>query len=187
MELSVMVLLAFNFLFIGTSPSFFFRKDGTYNFKWIMTALPLLLWPAPIFGVHFGYLQSVVDLQGNLYPFLLAIGVLLSLTSVVIMSMALASHRIPLALWHQENDAPRSIVTWGAYKHIRHPFYTSFILAQLAMLFVTCTPLQVLFVAYQFVALNLTAAREESRLSASQFGEEYKAYIKNTGRFFPSI
>jgi protein-S-isoprenylcysteine O-methyltransferase Ste14 len=35
--------------------------------------------------------------------------------------------------------------------------------------------------------LNYTAAREERRLLASAFGEQYRAYVFRSGRFLPSF
>jgi len=37
------------------------------------------------------------------------------------------------------------------------------------------------------VALMVTARREERRLSASEFGDEYREYMTKVGRFFPGI
>jgi protein-S-isoprenylcysteine O-methyltransferase Ste14 len=38
---------------------------------------------------------------------------------------------------------------------------------------------------YVFVVLNATAAGEEKRLAASEFGPAYAEYMKKTGRFLP--
>jgi protein-S-isoprenylcysteine O-methyltransferase Ste14 len=40
---------------------------------------------------------------------------------------------------------------------------------------------------YGLLALNFTAAREERRLRASEFGQEYLAYMQRTGRFWPKL
>ena len=37
------------------------------------------------------------------------------------------------------------------------------------------------------IALTLTAAGEEKRLSASAFGAEYRRYLASTGRFVPRL
>ena len=182
MDLSAVILLTFNFLYIGFTPAFFFRKDGTFNLMWFITGLPLFLWPIPLFGVYWGYLQPSLDLGADLQSSLQALGVLLSCGSIALISLTIGTHRIPLALWHQDNDAPRSIVTWGAYRFIRHPFYTSFIIAHTAALLITPHWFQALLLAYQFLILNHTAAREERNLSQSSFGAEYREFITQIGR-----
>jgi hypothetical protein len=35
--------------------------------------------------------------------------------------------------------------------------------------------------------LNATAAREETRLSQSEFHDEYLSYLQRTGRFMPRL
>lgn len=187
MDFAAVILLTFNFLYIGFTPAFFFRKDGTFNLMWFITGLPLFLWPIPVYGVFWGYFNPLLDIQSNLYHTLATIGVLLSCGSIALMSLTLGTHRIPLALWHQDNDAPRTIVTWGAYRFIRHPFYTSFIIAHLGCLLIVPHWIQAVLLAYQILILNATAAREEKRLAESEFGDEYKAFIENTGRFIPKF
>ncbi|HVL01785.1 MAG TPA: MMPL family transporter, partial [Dongiaceae bacterium] len=185
MELSAVILLTFNFLFIGATPAFFFRKDGSFNLMWFITGLPLFLWPIPLFGVYWGYLQPTLPFDNEFYSSMRTLGVLLSCCSIALISLTIGTHRIPLALWHQDNDAPRSIVTWGAYRFIRHPFYTSFIVAHTAALLIVPHWFQALLLAYQILILNGTAAREERNLSQSSFGAEYRDFITRTGRFLP--
>lgn len=185
MELSAVILLTFNFLYIGATPAFFFRKDGSFNLMWFITGLPLFLWPVSLFGVYWGYLEPNLSLDSEMYASMKTLGVLLSCGSIALISLTMGTHRIPLALWHQDNDAPRTIVTWGAYRFIRHPFYTSFIIAHTAALMIAPHWFQLLLLTYQILILNHTAAREERNLSQSSFGAEYRDFITRTGRFFP--
>jgi protein-S-isoprenylcysteine O-methyltransferase Ste14 len=105
--------------------------------------------------------------------------------SIALIAFTLGTHRTRIALWHQRNDAPESIVTYGAYRWIRHPFYSAFLLGLLgALLFCPQWGTLVAFL-YGFFILNHTAAREEERLGGSNFGTEYQAYMQRTGRFLP--
>jgi len=40
---------------------------------------------------------------------------------------------------------------------------------------------------YALVVLTINARREESRLSAGEFGEDYRKYAANVGRFIPKL
>jgi len=108
------------------------------------------------------------------------------LASIALISFTSGTHRTRLALWHQK-DAPESIVTYGAYRYVRHPFYTAFLLALFGGL-VFCPHAGTLFAFVSgFLILNFTAAREEKFLSESQFSREYREYLERTGRFLPRL
>jgi protein-S-isoprenylcysteine O-methyltransferase Ste14 len=115
------------------------------------------------------------------------VAVVLSAASIAFISYTIGTHRVPLSLWHQENDAPVHLVTWGAYRKIRHPFYTSFLMAQLASVLLLPSTVTMVGMVWALAVLNVTAAREERRLSQSQFGEDYKKYLAQAGRFWPKL
>ncbi|MEB3284777.1 MAG: isoprenylcysteine carboxylmethyltransferase family protein [Candidatus Sericytochromatia bacterium] len=188
MSLALLVLICINFAWIGYLPVGFFRRDGSFNFRWWLTGVAFFLVPAYAVTLHFvavpDFLRPVV-LSGGWASVAEFLSVLLATSSIGLIHLTLGTHRIPLALWHQENDAPRSIVTYGAYKYIRHPFYTSFLMAFAAGVLAMPGWVMGALLVYQFVALNVTAQREETRLAASEFGEDYRAYLGQTGRFFP--
>jgi protein-S-isoprenylcysteine O-methyltransferase Ste14 len=122
-----------------------------------------------------------------LHPALEVISASLSVASISLMCFTIGTHRRPLALWHQANDAPVEIVTYGAYKYIRHPFYASFILVLAATVVLCPSPWSVAVAGYGLLILNFTAAREERKLAGSAFGDEYRAYMMQSGRFFPKF
>ena len=185
MNLTLVILLLVNFTYIGILPRIFFKKDGRYNLMWWMTAGPLFLNAILIFCQQMGWLQFeplwTLPLVGEIAV------VILSAFSIGMISYTMGTHRVPLALWHQNNDAPVNIVTWGAYKYIRHPFYSSFITAQIASILLLPHVVTIAGMIWCLVILNRTAAREEGNLSASSFGAEYQTYMKGTGRFFPKF
>jgi protein-S-isoprenylcysteine O-methyltransferase Ste14 len=183
----LLTLLLCNFIAIGLLPVVFFRRDGTFNLRWLATGAPFFIAPLAILAGQLGYLDALAMPQGSAALAAQAIAVLLCTISIGLIAMTIGGHRVPLALWHQDNDAPVQIVTWGAYAKIRHPFYTSFLLAFLAGVIVFPHAITVFCLAYGAIALTLTAKREERRLSASEFGDEYRAYMATTGRFFPGI
>jgi steroid 5-alpha reductase family enzyme len=179
----VVFLFILNLIFIGLLPKIFFRRDGRFNLMWWVTASPFLICAIILMLAKAEYITPFrfngwtrwLDLAS--VPF--------SVASIALLFFTLGTHRIPIALWHQDNDAPKHIVTYGAYRRIRHPFYASFILALLGAL-IFCPHWGTLYALLHGVTvLNLTAAREERRLSTSEFGNEYREYIQQTGRFWP--
>lgn len=187
MNEAVFLLLLLNLVFIGLLPKIFFKKDGRFNAMWWLTASPFFLCALFLTLSLAGYAPPFTGYENGWNKSLSLIAVCLSVASIALIFFTLGTHRIPIALWHQDDDAPKHIVTYGAYGRIRHPFYASFILALLAAL-VFCPHWGTLFtLAHGFTILNLTAAREERRLCASEFGAEYEDYMKRTGRFLPRL
>lgn len=183
---SVVVSVAV-FAFIGLLPKIFFRKDGKYNLMWLVTAAPYFVSAAAVILSFLGINPLLVDLEGAVSVLAQSLGVLLSLAAFGLMGLTLGTHRIPLALWHQNNDAPRNIVTWGAYRYIRHPFYSSFLLTLIGAILIAPSIVTIACFVYGILMMNHTAKGEEARLSQSAFGAEYQAYVKKTGRFIPGL
>ena len=180
-----LLLLCLNFLFIGALPRIFFRK-GSFPLMWWLTALPLFAAPVIAVLMRRGVLSAAVS-DPQIHRYLQLVAVLFDAASIALIGLTIGSNRVPLALWHQKDDAPQNIVTFGAYRYIRHPFYTSFLLALTAAVLVAPHVVTLLILLYGFIVLNFTAAREEKRLSVSAFGDEYRQYIGRTGRFVPRL
>lgn len=168
------LLVLLNLLYIGALPRIFFRKDGRFGPMWWATAAPFI--------VAAGFL--LVRGAPPAAAWQLA-AVPLSAASIALISLTLGTHPAPVSLWHQANDAPEALVTWGAYRRIRHPFYAAFLLALAAALVHAPHAVTLAALAYGGAMLNATAAREERRLLASPFGPAYRAYLRRTGRFLP--
>jgi protein-S-isoprenylcysteine O-methyltransferase Ste14 len=162
-------------------PLFFFKKDGEYNLRWLLTGAPFFVAPVALLLGRMDVLVPIFNSGAQL------LAVPLAVLSIALMAMTVGSHRIPLALWHQDNDAPQELVTWGPYAFVRHPFYTSFILALLAAAIALSHPVTLICLLYGAVLLTLTATREERRLTLSTFGAEYARYMHKSGRFLPRI
>lgn len=185
MSFSLFLLNLINFAYIVSLPRLFFKK-GSFNLMWWLTGSPFGLCAAVLILNRTGHLE-VLPAAALWRQLLEPVSMILNVASVCLISYTLGTHRVPVALWHQKDDPPQSIVTYGAYKRIRHPFYASFLMAFLAAFLYAPQIGTLVAMAAGFLILNGTAAREERRLSASEFGEEYKAYINRTGRFFPRI
>jgi protein-S-isoprenylcysteine O-methyltransferase Ste14 len=183
---ATLLVLLLDFAVIGALPIFFFRRDGSLNVKWWSTAVPFFLCPALLVAGDFGVLplseQFIAVYPGQgLVPIPVALG------SIALIFLTLGTHHTRISLWHQSNDAPANLVTSGAYRYIRHPFYTSFLLAFAAADLFFPHPAIVALSLYVFAALRWTAVAEERKLRSSSFGEEYEKYIARSGRFFPLL
>jgi protein-S-isoprenylcysteine O-methyltransferase Ste14 len=77
-----------------------------------------------------------------------------------------------------------SLVTIGPYKRLRHPLYAAMFAWAIALALVTANWI---FVAVTVATISGTMARvpKEEQMMLEAFGEEYKEYMRCTGRYFP--
>ena len=78
------------------------------------------------------------------------------------------------------------LITSGPYARIRHPLYTSMIGWCVAISMLTANWLFVSVSVLCIAALFRRVPLEEKMMIES-FGDEYKAYMQRTGRFFPKL
>jgi protein-S-isoprenylcysteine O-methyltransferase Ste14 len=186
-SLPPLTLLLCNFGAIGLLPILFFRDDGRYNLRWLATAAPFFVAPASLLLARLNLVEPLALVPKAAGVLLDVAAVLLCVLSIGLIAMTVGTHRTPLALWHQENDAPARIVTWGPYAKIRHPFYSGFLLAFAAAVLAFPALPTIACLLYAIAALSITARGEERRLATSEFAAEYQRYVSVTGRFVPRI
>lgn len=78
------------------------------------------------------------------------------------------------------------LVTNGPYKFVRHPFYVSAFLASTANS-ITAANWFLFLTTAMFIFLIILRTKKEEFFLEERFGENYKIYQKNTGKFFPKI
>lgn len=76
------------------------------------------------------------------------------------------------------------LVTHGPYRWIRHPLYTGGFVFYLAISLMTTLWWLAGGLLLGMIAIGLRTPREE-RLLVEEFGDEYRDYMKRTGRYFP--
>lgn len=185
MNSSSVVLAALNLAAIGALPRIFFRRDGRLNIRWWLTAAPFFTSGALLALAIAGVID---DGTGTGLPAVRAgIAAGLHSASLALIALTVGSHRVPLSLWHQDNDAPQELVTWGPYRRVRHPFYAAFLLGLAGLCVSLPTPAVVAVTLYAAAALDVTARREERRLLESEFGADYRSYMATTGRLVPVL
>jgi protein-S-isoprenylcysteine O-methyltransferase Ste14 len=115
-------------------------------------------------------------------------GLLLFLLAHLLFWSAVAVHRQDPPAIAFSDRPPRSLVTGGPYRLVRHPFYASYLVAWLAGACVAGSPWLALAAAWMFVFYYLAASREEAELLASgALGAEYRRYRRRTGMFLPRL
>ena len=78
------------------------------------------------------------------------------------------------------------LVTSGPYRRIRHPMYTVHIVYFLTWVLVSANLLLLINYLLTIVLIALRIPTEE-RMLLERFGDEYRAYMKRTGRLLPNF
>lgn len=81
---------------------------------------------------------------------------------------------------------PNSMITTGAFRYVRHPLYLASILTYLGLAASTLSLFSLALLVGVFIFHNYIASYEE-RLLEAKFGEEYRVYKKETGKWVPKI
>jgi protein-S-isoprenylcysteine O-methyltransferase Ste14 len=174
----LLVILAF--VIVGVLPLMSLRR-ARLTVGGMLTLGPFVLAPVAVLAVWCEWLPGWTP---GVVPRTITATVL-ALASVTVVAFTAGSHRRPLALWHQPDDEPDQIVTWGPYRFVRHPFYSGYVLAVLAAV-VMCPGWVTLAIGVlAVVVVRWTAVGEERRLLASARGPSYADYRRRTGRFMP--
>ena len=151
----------------------------------------LLIFPFPLIFFLVGVImpswvyETILNLsfQGGEYlqvssvPLFLA-GVTLASWSAQVLGQFMDTHIQVL----QKHD----LVTKGPYSRIRHPAYTSAIIIAIASTLLFFNLIMFLaFVAILAIAYKRAVLEENLLASEDGFGQDYREYMKKTGRFLP--
>jgi protein-S-isoprenylcysteine O-methyltransferase Ste14 len=79
-----------------------------------------------------------------------------------------------------------SLITSGPYRWIRHPMYSALMLCFVGLSLVSAVWPFILLVFLSILFFCRVVGREETMM-IEQFGNEYRAYMKRTGRFLPRL
>lgn len=115
----------------------------------------------------------------------LAVGEVSYLAALSLFWWAIKTNRkLPLS-WAFQDDCPVHLVRSGPYRWIRHPFYTSYVLAWLAGGVGTSDWRLIMSTLVMFVIYNRAAGHEEQKFAQSGLALSYDQYRATTGRFLP--
>ncbi len=79
-----------------------------------------------------------------------------------------------------------SLVISGPYRWVRHPLYTAGFLFFVGLSLLSANWFILLLILLTFAILMMRTPIEEAKL-IERFGDEYRQYMKGTGRYFPKI
>ena len=82
-------------------------------------------------------------------------------------------------------DAPVEIVSTGAYRRIRNPFYMSYLLAHAMPVLASRSPWSLLPLACMVCIYLRAALLEERKFLNSPLANQYRCYQRRSGRFTP--
>ena len=169
MDLSLLVLIEFGFLFAGCLPAYFFKSGAKKNLKWFLSCIPFFVLPLLILSKYILGGDSSITVIQAAQPILNAIAVLCCITSILLINWSVLSHQIAIPLWHQEeHQLPESIVTSGPYQFIRHPFYSAYLLLFLSVTLAWIHWSTIILLVWGIVAIAFTAKQEERKLTDSE-------------------
>lgn len=77
------------------------------------------------------------------------------------------------------------LVTWGPYRYVRHPSYLGYFLMFFGLFFIWLNLVAIfpLFAILGYIQIT----EKEEELLIERFGDKYRRYQKQTGKFFPKL
>jgi len=79
------------------------------------------------------------------------------------------------------------LIQKGPYKRIRHPMYTHFWLLIISQGVLLDNWIVLIYGILAWGILYFLRVKKEEEMMIGEFGDEYKIYMKNTGRLFPKL
>lgn len=101
-------------------------------------------------------------------------------------------HWAQVTLANSWSDTPRmmkeqTLITIGPYRFIRHPIYSAFLLILGSTLFIPSNLLIGLCWAGMTIMEIMSRIGFEETLMLEYFGDQYRQYMKRTGKLFPKL
>jgi protein-S-isoprenylcysteine O-methyltransferase Ste14 len=81
----------------------------------------------------------------------------------------------------------QTLVTAGPYRFVRHPMYTTFALLWLGFALLAQSWVVALAAAVGYGVVVALRTPAEERMLSERFGDEYRAYMRRTGRYLPRL
>jgi Putative protein-S-isoprenylcysteine methyltransferase len=79
------------------------------------------------------------------------------------------------------------LISSGPYRYIRHPMYAGFFMMPVGIALVTANLLVALLQIGVTIAMYLARVADEEAMMIDRFGDEYRTYVRQTGRLLPRL
>lgn len=130
-------------------------------------------------------LTLVWDVHLGRHPLLGALGACLTVFGLALFWGAVFAHGAARPAHALAGIAPTALVRTGAYRLARHPFYLSYLLGYAGWGLSAETLLALPVLAWLGLLYCCAARQEERAFLAGPLAEEYRAYCRTTGMFWP--
>lgn len=120
-------------------------------------------------------------------PWLMAPGFVILAGSLALFERARRSIEGRFFSYAFSDDPPEFLWTSGPYAYIRNPFYASYLLGYAAAALMFLSVVSVAVVVVMTIFYRQAARREEQKFQAGPFADDYRAYCRRAGRFFPRL
>jgi protein-S-isoprenylcysteine O-methyltransferase Ste14 len=109
--------------------------------------------------------------------------------AIACLALFFVSHRQLGAAWSPTLETRRDhrLVRSGIYARVRHPIYSAFFLWALAQAFLLPNGIAGLSGLAGFAILYLFRMPREERMMLDTFGDDYRAYMRQTKRLIPGL
>jgi protein-S-isoprenylcysteine O-methyltransferase Ste14 len=156
------------------------KREGRGTFAVRVVGFFLLVALLVLYALNSPWLRALsIPLPGWLRWAGFALG-LASLALWTWTQVALGKEWSPQLQLREQHD----LVTTGPYARVRHPLYTAMLGVGTAFALVSANWCFVLLAVAMIAGVVARVPREE-QMMLDEFGEEYRAYMQRTGRFFP--
>ncbi len=196
MNENIFRILAALILFAGTGISVYFRRkadrdtgeklsrsaDGTPMMMFIRI-FGLVLWLSPlVYLINPAWMAwSKIGLPEWTRWFGVGLG-LLCVAGIYWLFSSIGSGITPVSATRKEHK----LSTNGIYRWVRHPLYSIGSTFIISFGLISDIWLIILFGVLAFIAMAVRTPKEEANL-IEKFGDEYREYMKHTGRFLPKL
>ncbi len=172
-----------NLLRVGISRGVFYSRHESLAFVLFSRVLAV----ASLGGlvVYISDPPSMVWSQLGLATWLRLLGAPVSATGIALLWWVLSTlgRNFSVSLTTESH----TLVTDGPYRWVRHPMYTAFVLTFAGLSLVSANWFTAVSAALLYGAAMVIRTPHEERLLIEAFGQEYRAYMERTGRFFPKV
>jgi protein-S-isoprenylcysteine O-methyltransferase Ste14 len=161
---------------------------GTYRF---FTRPDGKMAPAMKWLTRFSYIGGGVQIYDLLHTeppsrahAFVAMGLMVAANALYLWAVAIHGRKPPSLAYSK--DAPDRLVTRGPYSLVRHPFYTSYMMAWACPAIATGRVTSIAAVVIIAIFFEAAARQEEQKFLTSELDGEYRRYVAHTGRFLPN-